>query len=214
MRILAADDHPLYRDAMARLIARVFDAATVIEADTYDAVLNLLAVDREFDLLLVDLRMPGGDSYEMLRHLHLDHPQLPIVVVSAAEHAWDVRRAMHAGAVGFISKSASEQQMCESLERTLRGDAPLEELPASGSRPQSDRVHASGENAELTPRQRQVLELICAGESNKRIARRLGLTVGTVKLHVCAILQALDVESRTQAAVKAHNMGYAPPAMD
>lgn len=214
MRILVADDHPLYRDAMARLIARVFDAATVIEADSYDAVLKLLAVDRDFDLLLVDLRMPGGDSYEMLRHLHQGHPQLPIVVVSAAEHAWDARRAMQAGAVGFISKSVSEEQMCASLERILAGDAPLDELPAAAPRPHPDGTRARTDNTELTPRQRQVLELICAGESNKRIARRLGLTVGTVKLHVCAILQALDVESRTQAAVKAHNIGYAPPPTD
>lgn len=214
MRILVADDHPLYRDAMSRLVARVFETAAVTEADSYDAVLRHLDVDRDFDLVLVDLRMPGGDSHEMLRHLHVRHPQVPIVVVSGAEHAWDARRALQAGAVGFISKSVPEPQMRASLERIVAGDSPFQDLPAPATPAAAGGTHAHGRGIELTPRQQQVLELICAGESNKRIARRLGLSVGTVKLHVCAILQALDVESRTQAVVKAHSLGYAPPPAD
>ncbi len=214
MRVLVADDHPLFRDALARLVARVFQTAAVTEADSYDAVLRHLDVYPDFDLVLVDLRMPGGDSHEMLRRLHVRHPQVPIVVVSGAEHAWEARRALQAGAVGYLSKSVPEPQMRASLERIVAGEAPLQE-PASPAMP----VAAGGtpshvRGIELTPRQQQVLELICAGESNKLIARRLGLSVGTVKLHVCAILQALEVESRTQAVVKAHALGHASPPAD
>jgi DNA-binding NarL/FixJ family response regulator len=205
MRVLVADDHPLFRSALVNLVTRIQPAAVIHEADTFAAVLARLADGDDYDLLLLDLRMPGGDATATLQHLHRSHPRVPIVIVSASDHSWDVQHALDAGAVGFISKSVSEASLRESLTRILAGDLPAYDaaaLIASG-----DIDHPSpaslADGHSLTARQREVLALMCAGQSNKEIARRLGVSVGTVKLHVCAVLEALDVDNRTQAVVKA-----------
>jgi DNA-binding NarL/FixJ family response regulator len=209
MRILVADDHPLFRDALARLVVRIEPAAVVREADSHAAVQALLAENADYDLMLLDLRMPGGDAGETVKRLHQDFPGIPIVIISAADHAWDVRRALQAGALGFISKSVSEASLRDSLARILTG-----ELPGDRDVPAFTDVTAimPEHRPELTTRQREVLQLMCDGESNKQIARKLELKVGTVKLHVCAILQALNVANRTQAVLKAHALGYAGSA--
>ncbi|MFO1435877.1 MAG: response regulator transcription factor [Gammaproteobacteria bacterium] len=207
MRILVADDHPLFRDALARLVARIEPTATVHEADSHAAVRARLAEDSDYDLMLLDLRMPGGDAGDTVKRLHQEFPRVPIIVVSASDHAWDIRQAIQSGALGFISKSVSEASLRDSLTRVLAG-----ELPGDGNAltfTDVDTTLQPEHRPELTTRQRQVLQLMCDGESNKQIARKLELTVGTVKLHVCAILQALNVANRTQAVLKAHELGYA-----
>lgn len=207
-RILIADDHPLYRDALLRMVQRLLGDATVHEADSYGGVLARLAADANYDLLLLDLHMPGADAYEALQHLHNRHPGVPIVIVSASDSAWDVRRVLQAGAVGYLSKAVSPDGMQASLLRVLRGELPLNGDTAFNMTA-TPHPPIEADPLGLTPRQRQVFALICAGEPNKLIARKLGVTAGTVKLHVGAILQALQVENRTQAVIKARALGYA-----
>lgn len=208
MRVLVADDHPLFRSALVSLVTRIQPDAVIHEADNFAAVLARLADGADYDLLLLDLRMPGGDANATLQHLHRSHPRIPIVIVSASDHSWDVQHALDAGAVGFISKSVSEARLRESLTRILAGELPENDAAALVANGEIDStsptVLADGHG--LTARQREVLALICAGQSNKEIARQLGVSVGTVKLHVCAVLEALDVDNRTQAVVKARNL--------
>lgn len=204
MRVLIADDHPLFRTALVGLVTRIDPGVIVHEADSFAAVLDRLGEGQEYDLMLLDLRMPGGNAIATLQHLHRRHPQTPIVIVSASDHEWDVQHALNAGAVGFVSKSVPETRLRESLTRLLAGEVPTDAGDVVVASPAADRRAPLGlaDGQVLTARQREVLTLMCAGQSNKEIARTLGVSVGTVKLHVCAILEALDVDNRTQAVLK------------
>ncbi|MBU3694433.1 MAG: response regulator transcription factor [Rhodocyclaceae bacterium] len=194
MRILVADDHPLYRDAVCRLLSELDPDAVVASAESLEAVRSELAADSPVDLLLIDLRMPGSEGFPSIAALHRDHPGVPIFVVSGSDSPLDPMRARRAGTLGFVSKSASPETMRATLAALLDGS--WEPLALEAKAP----VH-------LTPRQLDVLQGMAAGQPNKRIALNLGLTEGTVKLHVAAVLEALGVANRTQAVVRAQELG-------
>lgn len=199
MRVLIADDHALYRDALARMVRTLDAGAAVEEAGTLGEVAVRLAAQPPCDLVLLDLRMPGcADGYPV-EALHRSHPGVPIVVISGSEHPHERQRALAHGAVGFLRKSLQPAAMQKALQCLLAGEeidglAAVEDAPAD----QAPR---------LTPRQREVLRSLAGGASNKQIAQRFGLSEGTVKLHVAAILQALGATNRTEAAARARALG-------
>lgn len=197
MRVLIADDHALYRDALARLVRTLDAEADVVEAGSLGEVVALLAARPDCDLVLLDLRMPGCEERSPVEALHRTHPGVPIVVISGSEHPHERQRALAHGAVGFLRKSLQPAAMQKALQRLLAGEEidalPDEAPPDDGPR--------------LTPRQREVLRSLAHGASNKQMAQRFGLTEGTVKLHVAAILQALGAGNRTEAAARARALG-------
>lgn len=199
MRVLIADDHALYRDALARLLRMLDAAAEVEEASTLGEVAVRLAARPACDLLLLDLRMPGCMDACPVEALHRSHPGVPIVVISGSEHPHERQRALAHGAVGFLRKSLQPAAMQKALQCLLAGEE-IEPLPEDERPP--------GETApRLTPRQREVLRSLAHGASNKQMAQRFGLSEGTVKLHVAAILQALGAGNRTEAAARARALG-------
>lgn len=201
MKVLIADDHPLVRDALGRTVQQLDAGVQVFEAGDLASLLALAAREAA-DLALVDLNMPGMDGVAGLRRLREAAPTLPVVVASGQEDAATIRAVLAAGAVGFIPKSERPEVLLSALRLVQSGAVYvparlLEAAPAPSEASTSD----------LTPRQLDVLRCLRRGEPNKVIARELGLTEGTVKIHIAAILRALHARNRTEAVVRAREIG-------
>ncbi len=203
MKVLIADDHPLVRDALARTLRCVQPDALVLEAADFASALRVLQTEAP-QLALVDLHMPGMERVDGVRRLRLLCPGVPLVVASGEDDPAVIRAALAAGAVGFLPKAESPDVLQQALRLVLGGGTytPPQALAdlQPGAAPRPD---ASG----LTPRQTDVLRCLMRGQPNKLIARELGLTEGTVKIHIAAILRVLQARNRTEAVVVARNLG-------
>ena len=198
--ILIADDHPLFRQALAMAAANVRPDARQAEcANLPSALAEAIAAD-DLLLILLDLKMPGAEGYSGVALLHAEKPGVPILVVSSADAAQAARDAVRFGAVGFIGKDADllfiEQAIADSLAGK-RIEAPQDTA--------LDPVAA--QIASLTPTQLKVLLGVMKGRLNKQIAYDLGVSEATVKAHMTAILKKLDVQNRTQAVLAARALG-------
>lgn len=205
LRLLLADDHEMVRLAMRYALASLADSIEWREASDAAQVRAILDVEPELDLAIVDLRMPGADGIEWIRSLRTNYPSLPLLVISATEESALVRALIACGVAGFIPKSDSPAVILQAVRLVLAGGtyAPLRLLsePMSGST--SNLAHAGPTMAGLTPRQREVLGQLARGLPNKRIARELGLSESTVKVHLLAIYRVLAVRNRTEAVIAA-----------
>lgn len=199
---IVADDHPLFRNALRHTIETTMPGAQILEAGSLDEVLTAIDKAGEVDLVLFDLKMPGSRGFSGLMYLRAQHPAQPVCVVSASEDAATVRCALALGASGFIPKSASTDCIGAAVATILAGG---EWLPPGFARwdepdPQSEMMRRL---RTLTPQQVRVLMMLSEGLLNKQIAFELGVSEATVKAHVSAILQKLQVENRTQAVLAA-----------
>lgn len=202
-RVIIVDDHPLFRDALKQTLTSAFPGIVIAEAGTLEAVSDTLASDRDFDLVLLDLKMPGVQGFSGLVFLRAQYPAVPIVVISASEEPHIIRRALDLGASGFIPKSASAETMRRALAMLLDGGIWTPEIAAVETSPDSEADRLARRLATLTPQQVRVLMMLREGLLNKQIAHQLGVSEATIKAHVSAILQKLDVDSRTQAVIAA-----------
>jgi DNA-binding NarL/FixJ family response regulator len=202
-RVIIVDDHPLFRDALKQTLTSAFPGIVIAEAGTLEAVSDTLASDRDFDLVLLDLKMPGVQGFSGLVFLRAQYPAVPIVVISASEEPHIIRRALDLGANGFIPKSASAETMRRALAVLLGGGIWTPEIAAVETSPDSEADRLARRLATLTPQQVRVLMMLREGLLNKQIAHQLGVSEATIKAHVSAILQKLDVDSRTQAVIAA-----------
>jgi len=214
MKILVVDDHPLVREAMAQLVARLGGPVEVIDAPDCAAGLALARAHPDLDLVLLDLNLPGLRGIAALERFRRDHPTLPVVVVSAFRDRHTVADVMRHGAVGFIPKSSGRDTIVNALRFVLAGsvyvppEAALDEDAGHELSLASLRGHAApAATIGLTPRQGQVLALVMKGRVNKEICRELGLAERTVKAHLTAVLNALRVTNRTQAVIAANRIG-------
>jgi len=208
MKVLLADDHALFREGVKLVLESLVDGAVdVIEANDFPQALGVVRADPGIEIGLVDLNMPGMDGFSGIEALKRIAPDMHLVVVSASEDPNDIRRALTSGASGYIGKSSSSSAMVGGIRSVLAGEtfvSPQVELPPIGAPLTEGGIDFK---SVLTPRQRDVLAMVRQGKSNKEIARDLGLAEITVKLHVTAILRALGVENRTQAAILAAKVG-------
>lgn len=207
--LLIADDHPLFRDAISRLVGSFWPQAEMHQAADADEVFQLAEQHPNADLLLLDLTMPGARGFSVLVHLRSQHPALPVVMVSARDDADTRRRAIEHGASGFLSKSADPAAIRRMLDAVLAGESP-ERLDAqtpmnSGERDVAARI------ALLTPAQFRVLSRVSAGLLNKQIAWELGVSEATVKAHMGAVLDKLGATNRTQAVLLLGQLGLDAP---
>jgi DNA-binding NarL/FixJ family response regulator len=205
--IVIADDHPLFRGALRRAIESMLPQARIVEAGGLDELTGILQKDPGLDLVLLDLTMPGVQGFSGLIYLRAQHPQAPVVIVSANEDPQIIRRAIEFGAAGFIPKSLEIDQIGAAIRAVLSGDSwvpPEVDLGASDDGETADLVRRV---ATLTPQQVRVLMMLSEGLLNKQIAYELTVSEATVKAHVSAILQKLGVESRTQAVIAASKIG-------
>jgi len=218
LKILIADDHPLFREGLVRLVTELDSDVQTREAEDFIKALTLAESEGPFDLILTDLRMPGMDQFAGIRALRDSAPSVPIVVVSGYESRANLERALEAGAQGFLPKSAPPSVMVNALRLVLLGEIYVPPSLFSSDAKPTEAAAASIESARsamavranvemLTQRQLGVLALIGQGMSNRDIAERLRISEGTVKVHVGAILKTLGVSNRTQAALLATDLG-------
>ena len=211
MKILVVDDHPLVLSALAQLLPQLSRPVSVFGACDRDETYAMLAAHPDTKLVLLDLALPGTRGLELLGRLRRDFPLLPIAVLSATHDRSTVESALAAGARGFIAKTATARQLVETVQRLLDGRAcPRPELARSRTLvPGAELLY---DVLGLTQRQADVLRLLAQGKPNKLICRDLNLSEGTVKVHVSAILRALNVHTRTQAIVELARRGVSMQA--
>jgi DNA-binding NarL/FixJ family response regulator len=207
MDVLIIDDHPLFRAGIATLVAGIAEGARLIELTSCEEALEWLSANPSPAVVLLDLKLPGMDGMTGLSVLRDASPATPLVVLSATEDAGQVRRALAAGAMGYIPKSSDSAVIAHAIRLVLAGGV---YLPVNVM---DDAVEAGGEalpaadEIVLTRRQREVLELLAHGQSNKEIASALDLAENTVRVHVAAILRSLDARNRTEAGYRAVSLG-------
>lgn len=206
MKILVVEDHVLVREGLlTTLKAMGPDVATVGAADASQAISHLEQDD--IDLMLLDLMMPGTKGQTFLPVVRRRFPTVPVVVLSALDDAETVGGVMKNGASGFISKAASSEELLSALNQVLAGDifVPPALLEALSRRPshRGEGKRSIAQRHGLTPAQERVLHHLAEGNTNRQIAEVLGLTEGTVKIHVSAIIKLLKVNNRAEAALVA-----------
>ena len=200
--ILIADDHPLFRSALRQAVTlelgtdvRLVEAASIAELETR------LTEKSDWDLVLLDLNMPGAYGFSGLVLLRGQYPQIPVVMVSAQEEASVVVKSREFGASGFIPKSSPLESIKDAVRKVLDGEVwwppqAFEKVDVS-----AEAKAASEGLASLTPQQFRVLTMVCEGLLNKQIAYELNVSEATIKAHVTAIFRKLGVRTRTQAAL-------------
>ena len=204
MKILIVDDHPLILHALEQVLPRLNRRIEVMGAADRVEALTLLARHPDCAMVLLDLTLPGARGLDLLAELRRDRPLLPIVVLSATHDSATVSAAIAAGARGFIAKTASPLALLDAIETVLEGGRHVTTDQRSATRTiKGVPVDILG----LTQRQSDVLLLLLQGKPNKLICRDLRLSEGTVKVHVSAILRALNVHSRSQAIVELARRG-------
>jgi DNA-binding NarL/FixJ family response regulator len=200
-RIIIVDDHPLFRAALRQTLAGAADDIAVEEAGDLAALMAALDMDRDCDLVLLDLNMPGGHGISGLLLLRAQYPEVPVMIISAVEDHKVIRRTFELGAAGYLSKSVGPADIRRAIDTVLSGEILVPEgINLSGDDEQSAFVRRL---STLTPQQIRVLMMLSDGLMNKQIAYELSISEATVKAHVSSILQKLDVDSRTQAVIAA-----------
>ncbi|GAA0785377.1 two component transcriptional regulator, LuxR family [Marinobacterium sediminicola] len=217
-KILIADDHPLFREAITNVIESGFPEAETFETEDLESALELAQQHDDLDLVLLDLNMPGMNGLNGLISLRNEAPTIPVVIVSAEDDKQIVLQAITCGAVGFISKSSPRAQMTEALQQILDGNVYLpSDIIRQTEQDSNRRNRRSNEHPQIAPellssltrRQLLVLERMAKGESNKQIAYNLHIAETTVKAHVSAILRKLGVHNRVQAILSASDIDFA-----
>ncbi len=200
-RIIIVDDHPLFRAALRQTLTGGDPSIVIEEAGDLAGVNKALEADRDCDLVLLDLNMPGVRGFSGLLLLRAQYPDVPVMIISAVEDASVIRRAFELGAAGYLHKSVGTHEIRRAIETVLAGEIFVPEgidlSIEDGNSALMQRL------ATLTPQQVRVLMMLSDGLMNKQIAYELSISEATVKAHVSAILQKLDVDSRTQAVIAA-----------
>lgn len=205
-RFLVADDHPLFREAVCLLLGQLSKAAECCEAASLDEASFLLDTAEPFDLILLDLNMPGSNALSGLQMLRNLTPDTPIAIISHFEDDILIEEGIAHGAVGYIPKSLSHEAILGALRTILAGGVflpPGVEQRICLKDGTNAAAHSAGRALveELTPRQRAVLDLLSQGRANKQIADELSISDWTVKAHISAILRKLGAQSRLEAVV-------------
>lgn len=202
-RLLVIDDHAMVREGLQQLLRKLGPDVVQYEAQDAESAMLLLETEKEFDLALLDIMLPGTNGLSLLGILRKRFPALPVVVLSALDDVDTIHRAMRLGAAGYVSKSGSGESLLAALRKVLEGEIYLpphlhEKLSESlGSGLGRGRTLA--DRYGLTEGQMRVVEMLREGKANREIADLLGLTEGTVKVHVSRILRKLGVASRAEA---------------
>lgn len=217
MRAVIADDHPLYREAVGLRLQRQLHEVEIIEVGGLDELMSLAGTgDNQIELILLDLRMPGMKGGQTVEDVVRVFPAAAVVLVSGAAEFEDIRRAVDAGARGFLPKTLSSKVFARAIAIVMAGGTflPAETLQMNGAQaPAGPVAHNDGADltarltADLTSRQQQVLVQLASGATNKEIGRNLEIAEVTVKLHIRQILRKINARNRAEAASIATRAG-------
>ncbi len=220
MYIHISDDHHLFRDTLAHFILRAHAHARVEQSPDFITAMRMFRESQIMpDLVLLDLQMPGMHGVQGFAVFRDAYPDVPVVLMSGVAETEDVRRVMDLGAHGYFPKTMSGRAILKAIDLILAGEkfVPLDPvtnwlMPShhdDDTQRQEQKLHVN--SFRLTPREKDVLELLCQGLSNKDISDQLGLQIVTIKLHIRGICRKLAVTNRTQAALKASSLGLVTP---
>ncbi|EYR83152.1 MULTISPECIES: response regulator [unclassified Shinella] len=212
LTIIIADDHPLFRGALKQALTGMAGNPDIVEAGDFEAARKAAAGNPNADLMLLDLAMPGVSGLSGLISLRAEFQSLPVVIVSASDDPATIRRALDLGASGFISKSASIEDIREGIGSVLEGNIYTPGGYVRGPEQDSEVADLIARLRTLTPQQSRVLAMLAEGLLNKQIAYELSVSEATIKAHVSAILLKLNVDSRTQAVIQLGKIGSAQAA--
>ena len=209
-KFLVVDDHPLFLEAVQIALQSAYPEAQIVEATSVASAKEAMFTHDRFDLILLDLSMPGTKGFEGLLELRTMFPRQPIVIVSALEDPRIVHEAMTYGASGFISKSVRKAELAQAIRDAMAGIVTLPkgyemQKPAGKSSSSGDLAQRLGS---LTRQQLRVLQMLRQGKLNKQIAHELDVGETTVKAHVSEILRKLSVASRTQAVIEVSKIDF------
>lgn len=207
-RVLIVDDHELAREALISILGRERDLDVVGEATAGDTA-TALARRLRPDVVLMDVRMPGMDGLAATRAIKTELPNTRVLLLTTYDSEEYVLEGLRAGADGYLLKGASKREVLGAIRAVLRGERLVQPALATSilQRVATARDRTAPADTELTDRQRDVLRLVAAGRSNPEIARELHVSLNTIKTHVVHLLRRLGVTDRTQAAVRAAQLG-------
>jgi len=210
-KIIVADDHPLFREALSLALHTALDGADIVQTGDMTGLERAAQAHADADLIFLDLHMPGVHGFSALIYLRAHHPELPVCVISGNNNPVVVQRAMDHGAAAFIHKSASVGTIRDALRSILAGDLWNPNDGHVGEVTQADELETAERLSELTPQQFRVLMMVAEGLLNKQIAFDLDISEATVKAHMTAIFRKLRVTNRTQAVLLAQKLAVDPP---
>lgn len=213
-KLIVADDHPLFRNALINAISSTFTTKATIETDSFDSTCQALELHPDTDLLLLDLHMPGNCGFLGLIQLRKNYPSLPIVVISASEDLDVIKRVMAFGASAYVPKSANPVDISTALNAVLAGDLWVPEhikKPVFNQQDSEQDLDLAAKVAQLTQQQYKVLYYLTEGWLNKQIAYDLHISEATVKAHITAIFRKLGCTNRTQVVIQAQRLTLEPP---
>lgn len=206
MNVLIIDDHQLFIDGLSYLLKDLSPSLKLSSADNTELALEKLQSGTDWDLVLLDLMMPGISGLGVLQRMQAQNMPFPVVVISAEVDSSLIQQALNLGALGFIPKASPREQMLTGLRQVLDGEMyipddvqlALERLPAPA---------ASTAPTLLSKRQLEVLKLLVPGYSNQQIAEVLFISESTVKTHLNTIFQTLQVSNRVSCLQRARELG-------
>ena len=223
MKILIADDHELFLNGLSFILKENINSPEITTANCYTDVFNILEENKDFDLIITDLAMPGSDWFSALNKIHKKTPDTPIVVISAVFDKEILQKTLDIGVSGYIPKTSSNNLIISAINLVLAGGiyVPHDLLYTSSSQSKTNNIlnplkkleqiteeEPITERKKLTDRQIDIIKCIASGLSNKEIAYKLNLTEGTIKVHITIILKILNVKNRTSAVIEASKLGY------
>ncbi len=212
-KIVIADDHPLFRSALCQAIRQGLGDINLLECDSIAKLEETLSVHQDIDLVLLDLHMPGANGFSGLVLVRREHPEIPVVIVSASEEQHNIRRAIDYGASGFIPKSADLPTISHAIESVLHGNIWLPETASDAPANHEEKDFAERIKT-LTPQQLRVFMMLTKGLLNKQIASEVDVSEATVRTHMTAIFRKLGVRNRTQAVLAANYLTVDQPKVN
>jgi DNA-binding NarL/FixJ family response regulator len=216
IQVLIADDHVFYREGVRAMLIRSPEITVAGEASTGEEVI-VLAGDLKPDVILMDLKMPGMNGIDATRVVHEKYPDIGVLVITMFDDDDSVFAAMRAGALGYLLKDADRDELTRAILAVKRGEAifspaiarrMIQYFNSPPGRQTSGKKGQTGEFAELTEREREILDLIAQGHNNNHIAGELSLSIKTVQNYVSSILMKLQVVDRAMAIVRAREAGF------